>query len=242
MRTISSAHFLKKIDYPGTNNYSQLAYDGLWRNTKIVETTSGSVTSTKQFVWFPRQLKPSEERDAGSSTTRKLFQFGQTISGSSYFYSYDFPGSVRELTDSSGAIQAQYFYDAYGRSSKLIGSLDADFQYAAYYLHQRSALNFTLFRSYSPGSARWLSRDPLGERAGLNLHTYVNNTPVSAIDPSGLMISCPHEDLDPCEQCHEDWLNCKADCIRRYPKGPKRDDCISDCKAELLRCQAENCK
>jgi YD repeat-containing protein len=40
-----------KIVYPGSGNTSQFAYDALGRNVSIVETVSGSVTSTKPFVW-----------------------------------------------------------------------------------------------------------------------------------------------------------------------------------------------
>jgi RHS repeat-associated protein len=44
---------------------------------------------------------------------------------------------------------------------------------AGMYVHQRSGLNLTLVRAYSPSLGRWLSRDPLGESAGTNLYGYV---------------------------------------------------------------------
>jgi len=42
-------------------------------------------------------------------------------------------------------------------------------------------------RSYSPSLSRWLSRDPIGEEGGLNLHTFVGNDPVVFVDPLGLV-------------------------------------------------------
>ena len=42
------------------------------------------------------------------------------------------------------------------------------------------------FRAYDPASGRWLSRDPIGERAGLNVYAYVGNSPIDAKDPLGL--------------------------------------------------------
>jgi hypothetical protein len=41
----------------------------------------------------------------------QYFRYTQTISGSHYFYMMDHLGSVREMTDSSRNIQAEYSYD-----------------------------------------------------------------------------------------------------------------------------------
>ncbi len=41
-------------------------------------------------------------------------------------------------------------------------------------------------RYYNPALGRWVNRDPIGERGGLNLYGFVENSPVSHIDPYGL--------------------------------------------------------
>lgn len=38
---------------------------------------------------------------------------------------------------------------------------------------------------YDPGVQRWINRDPVGERGGLNLYGFVSNAPVTKIDPLG---------------------------------------------------------
>jgi RHS repeat-associated protein len=41
------------------------------------------------------------------------------------------------------------------------------------------------YRYYNPTTGRWLSRDPIDERGGMNLYEFVENAPVIFIDPLG---------------------------------------------------------
>ncbi len=177
---------LIKITYPGSANNSTFTYDALGRCVQIVETSGGTVTSTKQFVWS-NGLAPHEARNASSAITAQYFSLGEKISGTSYYYTKDHLGSIREMTNTSGAIQGQYAYDPYGQVNKIAGSGPvSDFQYAGYYYHSPSALSATLNRAYSASMGRWLNRDPIEERGGINLYGYVLNNPISITDPSGL--------------------------------------------------------
>ncbi|MCC6981614.1 MAG: RHS repeat-associated core domain-containing protein [Candidatus Melainabacteria bacterium] len=182
-------NFPIEIDYPGANNFTSFTFDGLWRNTKIVETTAGSITSTKQLVWSSDSIRPylaCEERDASSALTKKYFEAGEAAGVSSYFYTQDYPGSNREMTDSSGVIQAQYSYDPYGRVAKLQGSMESEFQYTGHYYHARSNMSLALYRNYNANLARWISRDPEEPTVGNNnLYTYVINQPINLLDPDG---------------------------------------------------------
>ena len=40
---------------------------------------------------------------------------------------------------------------------------------------------------YDPGTGRWLSKDPIGEKGGANLYGFVSNSPTKRIDPLGLV-------------------------------------------------------
>ncbi len=110
-----AANRLTAVNEPG-NLRSEFTYDGLSRRVKIVEKSNGAVTSTKNLVWCGTEI--CEERDASNNVTRRYYPQGMQLSGSNYFYTRDHLGSIRELTDSSGVIQARYSYDPYGRRTK----------------------------------------------------------------------------------------------------------------------------
>jgi RHS repeat-associated protein len=149
-----------------SGNHTEFAYDAVGRRIAIVERTgttlgSGTVTSTKQLVWNGTRI--AEERNVSNTVTKEFFAQGEQIGGSAYYYTRDHLGSVREMTDRTGAIQARYDYDPYGRTRLVQGTMASDFQYAGYYAHAPSGLNLTLFRAYDPNTAKWLARDPMGE-------------------------------------------------------------------------------
>jgi RHS repeat-associated protein len=172
---------LLQITYPGSGNNTQFSYDPSGRCVKIVEVTGGSTTSTKQFVWCDNQL--CEERDGSGNATKQFFNGGQKNGTTSYFYTSDHEGSIREAIDSSSSVQAQYSYSPFGEVTKISEAVPSDFGFSGYYVHGRSGLNMTRFRLYSSALARWLSRDPIGEGSS---YSYVDNRPTGAIDPWGL--------------------------------------------------------
>ncbi len=105
-------------DVSCSNNFSSFVYDGQERNVSIVETTAGSVTSTKHFVWSmdkKRRYSACEERDGSGTLTKKFFALGQMNSTTKYFYDRDHVGSIREMADNFGSVQAEYAFDPFGR-------------------------------------------------------------------------------------------------------------------------------
>ena len=102
------------------------------------------------------------------------------------YYTTDHLGSIREMVDGDGVLHARYDYDPYGNRTKLDGDLDADFGFTGHYTHEASGIVLAPYRGYDPGTAKWLSRDPIGENGGINLYGYVGNGPMRNVDPYGL--------------------------------------------------------
>lgn len=107
-------------------------------------------------------------------------------SGASYFGT-DILGSVRNVTDKYGTVQADYSYDAFG--SPYLGNLDNDigFGYCGKVYDIGTGLYDYGFRDYSPNNARFTTVDPI--RDGSNWFSYVVNDPVNYVDPLGLSTS-----------------------------------------------------
>jgi RHS repeat-associated protein len=178
-----------------------------------------------------------------------FFAWGQTLSSSDYYYTRNHLGSVLDVTDSSANVQAHYEYDPYGQVTQTVGTLSSDLQYAGYYFHAPSGLNLTTFRAYSPTLGRWINRDPIEERGGVNLYAYVENDPVDLTDPSGLASKdkrfvpkfppafCDCNSGQCCQVRHTDCLSrCRQFYIGDYPTGLLRS-CLNCCENQLTSCE-----
>jgi RHS repeat-associated protein len=183
---------LTKITYVDGSK-SEFFYDGQSRRIKIVEkNSSNAVTSDKRLIWCGNQIV--EEKDSAGNVVKRFYGQGAFVVGASLpddklLYNRDHLGSIREVTDSTGAVRAHYAYDPYGRQSanKITEEpLEADFAYTGHYRHVASGLYLTLYRAYNPDTATWLSRDPIAEDGGINLYGYANDNPMSFIDKLGL--------------------------------------------------------
>jgi RHS repeat-associated protein len=60
--------------------------------------------------------------------------------------------------------------------------------YTGFYQEVAVHLDLTQYRAYDTDKARWLSRDPMFEKAGINLYEYVNDSPLDGVDPDGLKV------------------------------------------------------
>ncbi|GEM_PF-2531202 len=106
-------------------------------------------------------------------------------SGTSGFIK-DALGSTLALTNSSGAIQTEYVYEPFGKTT-VSGTASNNTSKYTGREDEGTGLYFYRARYYSPSLQRFISEDPIEFEAGdVNLYGYVENDPINFIDPSGL--------------------------------------------------------
>ena len=105
------------------------------------------------------------------------------------FYGYDGAGSVRQLTNSAGAVTDEYEYDAFGNSFTKSGTTPNNYLYRGEQYDSDLALYYLRARYYNPQTGRFLSRDPedgkILDPRSLHKYLYAAGDPVNHIDPRG---------------------------------------------------------
>jgi RHS repeat-associated protein len=106
--------------------------------------------------------------------------------GAYYSYLYDGKGNVTALLDANASVAAAYQYDPFGKPMGPANTLSQPLQFSTKSYDEKTGLSYYGYRFYAPSIGRWLTRDPLGERGGINQYRFVGNNPVNWVDPMGL--------------------------------------------------------
>ncbi|MDQ0044216.1 RHS repeat-associated core domain-containing protein [Variovorax boronicumulans] len=108
-----------------------------------------------------------------------------------HFYQCDHLGTPLELTDEAGNIAWEANYKAWGEARLTISEaarkagLKNPIRFQGQYLDVETGLHYNRFRYYDPVMGRFVSKDPIRLRGGINVFQYASN-PVKWIDPTGL--------------------------------------------------------
>ena len=194
----------------GSDKY-EYVYDYRSRRIEVKHSERGVLTlyewslqSTTRYVWDDWNIIAEFDADNNVFTWSKSYLWGLDVTGSlnaaggvgallaetnatgTYFACHDGAGNVNAYLSDTGAVVAEYRYDPFLGVTATVGST-ADFAYQAgtkRYNPVTGSLSYQL-RDYSPLLGRWLTRDPIEEKGGVNLYVMCVNDPVNNIDLRG---------------------------------------------------------
>ncbi len=186
------------------NAQTRLRYDGAGRMREMAEfNPAGVATNTLRYAW--NGWLPIAELD-GENRILRTFTWGLDVSGSfggaggigglvgirdstgsgtNYFARSDGKGNVTEVRTSAGTVVAAYTYAPFGGLLTSSGTYDQPFRFQSKMWHAKSGLGYWGLRWFDPITAKWISRDGLGEAGGLNLYEYCGGDPLDHLDALG---------------------------------------------------------
>jgi RHS repeat-associated protein len=186
-RRIAERRFDAANALTGGTNYH---YDGEEVSHETDLNASGAVTVqrwTTHSDGVDDLLAVTLQAGAGQSSPTAFLSGPAAPSNVSYYCHTDHQGSVRAITDQSGAVTNAYAYDSYGTAQESVESLAQRFRYTGREYDALTGLYHYRARAYDPDTARFLQEDPLWFEAGdLNVYRMTWNNPVNWTDPSGM--------------------------------------------------------
>ena len=173
----------KQVSVNGTvTNNTAFVYDG-WNPVARLNGTNSALVQS--YVWG-LDLSGSAQ---GAGGVGGLLEVSDAVNGVS-FVAYDGNGNVAGLVAANGGgSSAVYEYGPFGEVIRATGPMAKanPFRFSTKYQDDETDLLYYGYRYYNASTGRWLSRDPIEERGGLNLYAVVHNDALDQVDAIGLV-------------------------------------------------------
>jgi RHS repeat-associated protein len=168
-----------------------IVYDG--DGNRVSKTAGGTTT---EYLVDDRNLTGYSQvlEEISSGSVQRVYTYGlnrisQSQASATSFYGYDGHGSVRLLTDATGAITDRYDYDAFGNVISQSGTTSNVYQYSGEQNDSNLGFYYLRARWLNVNSGRFLTVDPLDvdeeTPQSTNRYDYAFNRPTDLADPSG---------------------------------------------------------
>ena len=184
---------------------TDFAYDGLGRLRRRIEyhASGGAWVTDSETRYVYDGMLVIQERD-GDNNPLVSYTRGSDLSASlegaggiggllarsegtnHAYYFADGNGNITYMLNGSQSM-ASYRYDPFGNTISQSGSLaDANvYRFSSKEIHVNSGMYYYGGRFYDPNLQRWITRDPIGERGGLNLYGFCEGDPIGRWDGFG---------------------------------------------------------
>ncbi len=175
-------------------NGSQYTYDALGRLTTYSNT---DCYISYQYDPFGRLIQKNDnvykyqfDTEIGTENEFRLVlgkasTIAMELNGVAYFPIRNHRGDICVVLDTQNQVVATNRYDAFGAFLEN-GSIQSPWLFSSQRFDAITSLYHFDKREYDPAQGRWLTPDPLGFADGPNLYAYVQNNPLTFVDPYGL--------------------------------------------------------
>jgi RHS repeat-associated protein len=155
----------------------------------IAELNATNLALVRSYVWG---LDLSETMDGAGGVGGLLWvNHHSGPNAGAHFCAYDGNGNIVGLIAASdGSQTAHYEYGPFGEPIRHTGPIAEEnpFGFSTKRTDNSTDLVLYEYRVYSPNTGWWLSRDPIEELGGRNLHGFVLNDPLNKLDGDGRAI------------------------------------------------------
>ena len=124
----------------------------------------------------------------GAGGAGGLLAMTDDSTGLSCYYAHDGNGNVVALVNATdGTAAARYEYGPFAEPIRMTGpmALANPMRFSGQFADDVLRTLKYLHREYVPSTGRWLSRDPIDQKGGINLYSFVLNDPIDAFDLIG---------------------------------------------------------
>ena len=228
-----------RFENAGTQTVVECGYDSLGRRFEKKVSVAGTLVLHERYAYRGYlQIAAFDVAGTQEPALKRVIYWDPTeetatrplaisiVGDNVYFPTVDLTKNVCELVDFYGNVAATYDYAPFGNVSAGTPSGSAvpanPLQWSSEICDSELDLVYYNYRHYSPSLGRFLSRDPIEERGGLNLYAFAKNGSVIHIDSYGL--------IDPIwgGGCGIGNRGCRTDPNGTYhPPGPHWDDQIN---------------
>jgi RHS repeat-associated protein len=168
------------------------------RKVRTINERDGNNTPTVSYTRLPHHSEATAGGNDLSGSMEGAGGIGGLLARSSgysggnwtshAYYFADGNGNVTYMLNSSQAMVASYRYDPFGNTISSSGTLASAnvYRFSSKEIHANSGMYYYGKRFYDPNLQRWINRDPIEERGGINLYGFAGNDPENLVDADGL--------------------------------------------------------
>ena len=141
---------------------------------RMVETYRGGDRLTFKYDYMGRRIERCvEELDVVIATTN---------AADTSCFLHDANKNVMQKTDADGDLLGKYVYAPFGGNT---GETKASTGFSSEVFNATTGLVYYNYRYYAHYYGKWPSRDPIEERGGINIYSFLDNSPNNSYDSLG---------------------------------------------------------